>query len=370
MSLDSTCSSDGSVTIDAFGRTCTCINNKNSNCCRYRQDWSSLSLAQKQRYISAILTVSSSSSLKPLYEELLEKYRSSFDTLAQSTNPETSQFIPWHRYFLMEYEDLLRLVHKDITIPYWDWTSSNHDPYSNPVFDPDFGFGNSADPVTGCITSGPLRKGEFNISLFSSSPYNSSSSFSEVCLTRHYENFIYPGTDVLRELLSLDSGLFTVFHNSIQLFLDLNVRCFIGGHMCTSDAANDPLFFLHLARLDLFVQQWQDQNPNNNITRSEGHPSALLMHTLDGTLLTSNFSRTTDLAYGACVRYAPPLASGEITEDSAAMLGLSFPPSEGGEETTRVSFASLCLPDNRVELRGLVLSEQIQKFLSSICGLM
>ena len=31
----------------------------------------------------------------------------------------TAQFFPWHRYFLKIFEDQLRLVHPNITIPYW-----------------------------------------------------------------------------------------------------------------------------------------------------------------------------------------------------------------------------------------------------------
>lgn len=31
----------------------------------------------------------------------------------------TVQFFPWHRYFLKIFEDQLRLVHPNVTIPYW-----------------------------------------------------------------------------------------------------------------------------------------------------------------------------------------------------------------------------------------------------------
>lgn len=360
--------------MDTFGRLCTCNNNDNNNCCRYRQDWSSLTPAQKHRYISAVLEVSSNSTYKPLYQKLLESYRSSFSTLAQSTDSGTSQFLQWHRYFLLEYEDLLRLVHRDITIPYWDWSASQA-PYSASVFDPDFGFGNSSDPVTACVSSGPFRQGEFNIPSFSSSisvPSSSSSSNnSKVCLTRDYGDFVFPSMDILKELLSLDSTMFTVFHNSVQLFLGLNIRCFVGGRMCTTDAASDPLFLLHLSRLDHLVQQWQDRDPNNTIMRPEYvSQSVPLVHTLDDTLLLSDFSRTVHLAYGTCVKYAPPLATGEATKSTTALSGLlSLAPSEGGEERSRISLMSLCIPENRVELSGLVLSEQIRRFLSRICDL-
>ena len=377
---DSACSPGVNKTMDTFGRVCTC-NYKNNNCCRYRQDWSSLTPAQKHRYIAAVLEVSSNSTYKPLYQELLKRYRSSFSTLAQSTDSGSSQFLHWHRYFLLEYEDLLRLVHRDITIPYWDW-SARQEPYSANVFDPDFGFGDSSDPITGCVTSGPFREGEFNIwpfaSSFSSSSSSSFSAFSpsdnKSCLTRDYGDFVFPSINILKQLLSLDSNMFTIFHNSVQVFLGLNIRCFVGGKMCTTDAASDPLFLLHLSRLDYFVQHWQDQNPNNTITRPEhGSPSAILVHTLDNTLLLSNFSRSDHLAYSSCVKYAPPWATGETgetAESTTETSGLLSSLLEDGEEGSRISLMSLCIPENTVELSGLVLSEQIRKFLSRICELM
>ena len=288
------CFSDGKL--DPFGRICLCGgNNTQISCCRFRQEWSTLSDSKKERYISAVLTVSTDPIYKPLYQELIKKYQKSFSTLAQRTLPETSQFIPWHRYFLLEYEDLLRLVNRDITIPYWDWSISTTKPYSLPVFDPITSFGNSSDPETSCVTSGRFRMEEFKISLLNGSTG---------CLRRDYRNYTFFDRRNLEDILSLGVDMFDEFHSSIQLLLNLNIRCFVGGEMCTMNAASDPLYILHLARLDMLIQQWQERDKDNVIIK-QSDETVSLVETLDDSLLLSNFSSNSELPYGTCIQYAP-----------------------------------------------------------------
>src|SRR5574338_912505 len=37
----------------------------------------------------------------------------------------TVRFLPWHRIYLLVFEQALRSIHPDVTIPYWDWTKSS-----------------------------------------------------------------------------------------------------------------------------------------------------------------------------------------------------------------------------------------------------
>ena len=66
-----------------------------------------------------------------------------------------------YRYYLHLYEDLLRVIDRSVTIPYWDWTVHSEKPYDSDVFDPILGFGGSSDNVTLCVTSGPFQQREF-----------------------------------------------------------------------------------------------------------------------------------------------------------------------------------------------------------------
>lgn len=264
-------------------------------CCRFREDWSTLSPSRKSSYISAVKTVSSDPIFQPLYESLVQRYRDSFDTLAQSTARDKSQFFPWHRYYLLEYEDLLRMIDTSITIPFWDWSLLPTLPYQSSVFNPETGFGNTADEATRCVTSGPFQEGEFEVT----------PSAGGGCLMRLYNSFQYPSRSLIEnQLLSIGAGNFTDFHNSIQLFINLNVRCFVGGHMCTPDAANDPLYMLQLARMDRIIDSWQNlDNARANAQYSLGDESLVLTFAIDNSLVITNFSSNKDLPHNVCVQY-------------------------------------------------------------------
>ena len=283
------------ATMDQFGRNCTCVGGQLESCSRYRRDWTTLTDGEKQEYISTVLTVATDSQYQPLYNLLVERYRASVSTLAQNTIPEISQFFPWHRYFLLEYEDLLHLVNRNITIPYWDWSLLPTDPYSSPVFDPVTGFGNSANNTTMCVTSGPFRENVFQVT----------PSAGKECLRRAYGNFTYPSRSIIQnELLDIPALMFDEFHRSLQLFLNLNVRCFVGGHMCEPNASNDPLYLLHLATIDLFFYLWQSLDAERATVRYAGDNTPLVL-SFDNSSIVSNFFDNRNLPYNVSVRYAP-----------------------------------------------------------------
>ncbi len=271
------------------------MDGKITSCCRYRQDWTTLSPTEKQRYINTVKTVSTSPQFQPLYNELVKRYKDSFNTIAQYSMSETSQFFPWHRYFLLEYENLLRMVEPSVTVPYWDWSLKPTRPYESPVFDSESGFGNSADNITMCVKTGPFREGQFIVT----------PSAKGTCLKREYDVFQYPSRSHIEdEFLSLGAENFDQFHSSIQLFVSLNTRCFVGGHMCTTEAANDPLYLLQVSRIDLILERWQRMDSDRASVRYQGEKDPLVL-TFDDSLTVSDFSHNSALPYSVCVKYAP-----------------------------------------------------------------
>ena len=42
-----------------------------------------------------------------------------------------SEFLPWHRWFILEMENLLKEVDCRVTIPYWDWSLVSNDPFND-----------------------------------------------------------------------------------------------------------------------------------------------------------------------------------------------------------------------------------------------
>ena len=348
-----------------FGRVCTSFDDDLKACCRYRQDWSTLNSAEKASYINAVKTVSSSPRYRQLYLDLVNKYKNSFETLAQNNMPEISQFFPWNRYFLVEYENLLRLVDSSLTIPYWDWSLLPLTPYDSAVFDPITGFGNSKNETTNCVTSGPFREGEFEVA----------PSAGGGCLLRLYNDFIYPNRGLIeREVLSIEAEDFNTFHSSLLVFLHSNLRCFVGGHMCGRDSANDPLYLLHLARVDLVLDRWQRLDAERAAVRYASEFDVLPL-TFDRFRLVSDYANNRDFPNNVCIQYSP-------LQDVPAETTTSSPgpplPTLGGAaqydelEPTKVSASKQSIPNciSEEQLNTfdyMVLTEEQKALLRDMC---
>jgi len=109
---DSTCSVETYFTCSStIGSTTTC------DCMRVRKDWRDLTDTEQARYISAVQDLKAAGT----YDQFVW-------THAEVNNKDyahgTSGFLPWHRKYLLEYENALRALSDDyscVTVPYWDW---------------------------------------------------------------------------------------------------------------------------------------------------------------------------------------------------------------------------------------------------------
>lgn len=260
-----------------------------------RPDYASLTTQEKLRYINAVLQLATDPVYKDRYDALVATYTASAETLAQSTDPDTSQFFIWNRYFLSRYENLLREIDCRIMIPYWDWTALPLNPYLSPVFDPETGFGNAARESDHCVSNGP-----FNYTSFSITP-----SAGGGCLQRQYRLKMFPTRAIIeQDVLGIPAEEFTEFHHLLQLFILSNLRCFVGGHMCTPNAANDPVYILHLAQSDFIFTRWQniDRVHLNARYASDSRPLVL---SSDGDEV-SDYSNNQALPGGLRVCYGDP----------------------------------------------------------------
>lgn len=219
-------------------------------------------------------------------------------------------FLPWHRQFVLHFEDALREVSgKPITVPYWDWS----DPASTPsVFADDF-MGGDGDPNDGfAVTSGPFRKDAWKLNVH---PFGLEWSASATThITRRFGSFA-PGFDALPtaedvafvlgrpryDVAPYDatSDPNTSFRNALEGFwLKVGaVRVPLGAMVCGPDrvmmaasgpgphnlahawvggllgvtaqgpkvgtmllptSPNDPVFFLHHANIDRLWAEWQE----------------------------------------------------------------------------------------------------------------
>jgi tyrosinase len=78
---------------------------------------------------------------------------------------ENSAFLPWHREYILRFEDALQTVAPNVTLPYWDWT----DPEAlDVIFSDDFMGSNGQGatiniPGMGSYTGGVVQTGAFSV---------------------------------------------------------------------------------------------------------------------------------------------------------------------------------------------------------------
>ena len=290
-----TCDQANPNTTDRCGRRCQCVNGRLVNCCRVRRDYAGMSQGDRLAYINAFLTIVFDPVYQKRYNDLIALYRASFqNNISQSTTPSNSQFFVFTRYFMIEYEDMLKDINCSLTIPFWDWTPFPTAPYTAAVWNNVDGFGDTARTEDGCVITGPVRVGAYFVT----------PSAGGGCLRREYRNQRFPSRDTVnRDLLPLPSNEFNDFHRFLQLFIGINVQCFVGGTMCSSDAANDPVFLLHLAKLDSLLTRWQLLGGGRNTVRYSADNSPLLF---SQGFTVAQFSSNLNLPYGVCILYEPP----------------------------------------------------------------
>lgn len=82
-----------SPTKDECGRTCNCVHGRLTNCYRVRQEFSSMSLAERQRYTNAFKEISTNKR----YNHTYEKYSQIHHLYFIKGIHKVDQFFPWHR---------------------------------------------------------------------------------------------------------------------------------------------------------------------------------------------------------------------------------------------------------------------------------
>lgn len=94
-------------------------------------------------------------------------------------------FLPWHRVFIALFERALAEVHEEaIPLPYWDWT----DPESVKVVFADDFMGGDGDPDAAyAVTTGPFRKGVWELDVLPQGLFYAASS--RPYLTRRFGSF-------------------------------------------------------------------------------------------------------------------------------------------------------------------------------------
>eukprot|EP00118_Oscarella_pearsei_P010879 m.69217 g.69217 ORF g.69217 m.69217 type:complete len:667 (+) comp35586_c0_seq1:106-2106(+) len=229
---------------------CTCIKRRWS-CCRQRKEFTSMSKEEKQLYVEAVQVASSEPPLKYDYDFLLRTHREEFNKGIHSQ----TYFLPWHRWFILQYENLLRRVSRNVTVPYWDWSLVAQTPFTSPIWGKEnYNLGGNATSSDSCVRTGPFRARTFALP-------------NGQCLERNFcESGKFAGPVEVAKVLNIGSSDFAAFEEGLRINLHANVHVFIGGTMSSSKSSYAPEFFLHHAFIDKLWNDWQQKGNGNKHT--------------------------------------------------------------------------------------------------------
>jgi tyrosinase len=288
---------------------------------RVRESVTALSEAERERFVEAVLelkrTPSPHDARLSWYDQFVDwhVYLSRCNPLDPGVDHQMighggPMFLPWHREYLLLFEDALRTVSgdDDLTVPYWDWT----DPAAfDTVFSEDF-MGGDGDPDEGyAVTTGPFRKGKWELVVQNRGLLFGSSATSY--LARHVGSLAGPPRAADVEA-AFDAAQYDVapwddtsdparsFRNALEGFGKLPdetpsmlacgpdglqagvpvaeqklhnvVHVWVGGSLGVGDegpktfgtlavpqaSPNDPVFWLHHAQIDRLWAHWQERN--------------------------------------------------------------------------------------------------------------
>jgi tyrosinase len=304
---------------------------------RIRKSASSLTAQEKQNFVNAVLqlkrTPSPYDSRLNYYDQFVKWHLEAFRCMngGHSEFPAhmAPGFLPWHRQFLLMFEEALRNVSgKNITIPYWDWL----DPQAQSIIFSDSFLSPAGDSTQDyAVVSGPFRKENWKLEIFDDmdidslfAPVNNNPDDTPFLVramgkmpagysmptqaemqflmdiptydvapydatadtTKSFRNYLEGWRGVIG--MQCNNGSMDVIpgptrrsalHNVVHLYVggifvdkEGNHRV---GHMCMSTSPNDPVFFLHHANIDRLWTIWMKKHGKNYAPATSMHGNGL-----------------------------------------------------------------------------------------------
>lgn len=258
----------GGTAYNECGERCECVKGQLLNCCRIRKSVVHMPKAERERYVDAhrgISTGAFGTAMKDKYDALIEDHYVHWNTDIHYEE----WFLPWHRHYLLLFENLLREAAGDcrIAVPYWAAELDHSDPWGSPLWNgsPHWYGGGSGG---GCVPDGAFA-----------GPWVTTPSDGEGCLRRDRSGGVPSPVDAAL-LLGTPPSDFATFHYDLNFIMHGGVHCAIDGTMCGSSpqhSANAPEFFLWHGWVDRMWDKWQAQSPAHAGSYSVSVPLSSLM---------------------------------------------------------------------------------------------
>lgn len=269
--------------------------------CRVRRSWYRLSAAERSTFSSLWVRISRGehgAQAQSRFRNLIDMHQALW-TVGNLHNP--IQFLPWHRWYVNEMENIFRTVQPSFTMPYWPWEDDGGFQSSIWNADPNVGIGGGFN--NGCVNDGPFRQSEYSMTNFATQASGNS------CIRRRRQGGL-PSRAAIRSIQSLPASQYGRWVRELDSVHGA-VHCAIDGTMCervtvngqmSFTAANAPEFFLHHCNIDKLWAQWQSTS-QAHASAHEVNPGNLQ---LSGTGVNAGSVMNIRNMGGICVEYDDP----------------------------------------------------------------
>ncbi|UUN30530.1 tyrosinase MelC2 [Streptomyces sp. FIT100] len=175
-------------------------------------------------------------------------------------------FLPWHRRFLIEFEQALQSVDPSVSLPYWDWTADRT--AASSLWAADF-LGGTGRARDGQVMDGPFSAASgawpITVRVDGRGYLRRALGANGVQLPTRAE------VDSVLAIPAYDAPPWNSasdgFRNHLEGWRGVNlhnrVHVWVGGQMATGVSPNDPVFWLHHAFVDRLWIEWGERHPDS-----------------------------------------------------------------------------------------------------------
>lgn len=211
-----------------------------------RKEWRNLKKAEQKTYLEAVKKIRArkTSTTATVIDKMVNLHGGISGDIHY-----VAPFLPWHRLFLVLYEELLQEVNSDIAQPYWHSTFDSQSPEDSPIFAIDAFGGNGKGPKS-CVKDGTFSGMQVIYP-------------ERGCLSRDFdlnETPTFPGTGYINSKMTR-SKTFEQMHEFVEARVHADPHNFVGGNLRSMYSPNDPIFFLHHGYIDKLWADWQKKHP-------------------------------------------------------------------------------------------------------------
>ncbi|KAK0615237.1 hypothetical protein B0T17DRAFT_381458 [Bombardia bombarda] len=243
-----------------------------------RREWRSLDPSEKTNFVNAIHCIAKTPSS---WEQ--NRNTTIYDDFAilhggiGSWCHRSASFLPWHRYTLAIFENILKTkCGFEGAIPYWDWSLDWANLANSSIWSSSSGFGGDGDPlgtetVGGgrCVTDGPFSDLR---------PIIYNHTYIPHCISRGFKDI---KTNITGQISGrpfspesmgaiLGKQTYKEFVKEVENQLHNSLHQSVNGDFKAMTAANDPLFYVHHAQLDRMWWRWQREKPEVRLHEYSG----------------------------------------------------------------------------------------------------